>query len=162
MKKYTLSMLALSVTLSSGAAFANTVGAASDKSVDVTFAEPSITGHTLTQIPGLEPGNHKDNIIAQGQVTTSSGGYIHVGFTDYNEFTGGVTSFDGTVWPNKVWVKLKPVGDNFVKAGTSGAIVLKPDTADGKDFSYTIDVGSALDVKADTYRISVRAHRWVE
>lgn len=155
-------MLALSVTLSSGAAFANIAGPASDKSVDVTFAEPSITGHTLTQIPGLEPGNHNGNIIARGQVTTISGGYIHVGFTDYNEHTGGVTSFDGTVWPNKVWVKLKPVGDNFLKDGANGAIVLKPDTADGKDFSYTIDVGSALNVDADTYTISVRAHSWVE
>ncbi|MGL4544744.1 MAG: hypothetical protein ACRCUU_04170, partial [Plesiomonas sp.] len=96
------------------------------------------------------------------QVTTISGGYIHVGFTDYDSQTGGVTSFQGTDWRNKVWVKLEPVGNNLLKAGANGAIVLKPDTADGKVFSYTIDVGSALNVNADTYTISVRAHSWVE
>lgn len=163
MKKYTLSLLTLSVALSSGAAFAGIVGAASDMSVDVTFAESSITGHTLTKILGLQPGNNYEKIIAQGKVTTNTGGYIHLGFTDYDAFTNGVTSFTGTgVATNKVWVKLKSVGDNFFQSGTYGAIVIKPDTVGGNDFSYAIQVGSATPVPADTYKISVKAHRWTE
>lgn len=163
MKKYTLSMLALSVTLSSGAAFAGIVGDASNKSVDVTFSNASITGHTLTQRTGLEPGNNQGKIIAEGKVTTNTGGYINVEFTDYGAFAGGVTSFSGTaVSTNKVWAILKPVGGNLLRNGTNGAIVIKPDTDGGNDFSYTIDVGSGTAVPADTYKISVKAHRWTE
>ncbi|WP_287145647.1 hypothetical protein [Aeromonas sp.] len=169
MKKYTLSLLTLSVALSSGAAFANIIGPASDKSVDVTFSEGSIIGHTLTQVSGLEPGNIPNKIIAQGKVTTDSeSGNIKVAFTGAGATTGGdysIHRFDGLVATNKIWVSLQPVNGNFVKrpSGMDGGIVIKPDTDGGTDFSYTINVGSVnSNVVADTYRINVKAHRWVE
>lgn len=168
MKKYTLSLLTLSVALSSGAAFAgSTAGAASDKSVDVTFTESSIVGHTLTQVSGLQPGDNANKVIAQGQVTTDNSGYINVAFTGSGATTGSgyAHRFDGSVAENKIWVTLQPVNSNLLERPSedyTGAIRIKPDVADGNTFSYTINVyGSQANVAADTYRISVKAHRWV-
>ncbi|WP_146181651.1 hypothetical protein [Aeromonas sp. HMWF014] len=167
MKKYTLSLLTLSVALSSGAAFAGTlVGAESAKSVDVTFEETSIVGHTLTQVSGLQPGDNVGKIIAQGKVTTNNTGHINMAFTgsEAYSFSGQAHRFAG-VADNKIWVTLQPVNGNLLErpsGDNTGAIRIKPDTAGGNDFSYTINVyESQADVAADTYRISVKAQRWV-
>jgi len=167
MKKYTLSLLTLSVALSSGAAFAGLAGAESAKSVDVTFQEASIVGHTLTQMSGLQPGNNANKIIAQGQVTTDNSGYINVAFTGSGATTGSgyAHRFDGSVATNKIWVTLQPVNGNLLQRPSedyTGAIRIKPDVVDGNTFSYTINVhDSNNNVVADTYTISVKAHRWV-
>jgi hypothetical protein len=167
MKKYTLSLLTLGVALSSGAAFAGIVGDASEKSVHVPFAETSIVGHTLTHVSGLQPGDNANNIIAKGEVTTDNSGYINVAFTGSTGTTGSGTvhKFDGNVPTNNIWVSLKPVNGNLLEAGGpgdyTGSIRLKPDVENGNTFSYTINVdGSNKNVAADTYTISVKAHRW--
>jgi hypothetical protein len=168
MKKHTLSLLILTMTLSSATAFAEVpLGDAVNASVDLVFASPFTVTHSLVAADNLQAGNQvsRYTAVATGRVsisgTEASSALVEwVNGTAVDSF-GYHRTFLGASSGGSLTLAL------YAGPGTSSSTEgngrrLKPynGAATATSFSYAIHSDGPVnnvDVKADTYNIVLKA-----
>ena len=163
MKKYTLSLLTLSMALSSGAAFAAyTVGDPLPQTVSIPFVAPSIVAHNITPVSGLQAGSlTPGTVVANGAVTMPDDvDYVIVEPTNHEAYSkqtgGGYIRADFPGVNNTIALRI--AGGTSLGTGEQGRLKLD---GPGKSFEYTITTHSSNPIAADVYTVAISAQRWM-
>jgi hypothetical protein len=173
MKKYTLSLLALSMTLSSATAFAEVpLGDSVNASADLVFVNPSALTHEIVPATDLVAGNHVYHYpaVAQGKIrttdTAASSVLIEwVNGTAHDSY-GHRRAFAGVNTGASLVLEMRAASSTAPSTIEGNGMRTRPmsGAATGTNFDYNIYTsGNALgnnDIKADTYNIVIKAQAY--
>ncbi|WP_339012504.1 hypothetical protein [Aeromonas popoffii] len=168
MKKYALSLLALTMALSSGAASAaGAVGSPVVAETNVIFQAANEFAHALTPVTGLASGlNPSTKMIATGNIVLSAATSNKMRLdwvSGVDKSTPLQREISGNTATNKITVYFTAVaGDTATTLETIGntSSVLLSKATSTTMFNYQINLLSGITVAPDTYKIQVKAQSW--